>query len=87
MLIFQLENFEDDGKMSAGRIGSDSARIVSDEIPELFQKPADIRQPVLNNPEELRVIDIPINMHQAVPEPGHLNQHPGYVLSPRASLR
>ncbi len=47
------------------------------EMAKVFQKPADIRQPCLDNPEELCVIYIPVNMNESVSEPGHLGQGVG----------
>lgn len=47
------------------------------EIAKVFQKPADIRQSCLDNPGELCIIYIPVNMNQSVSEPGHLGQRVG----------
>ena len=54
-----------------------SGCIHSDEIAKVLQKPANIRQPCLDNPGELCVIYIPVNMNQSIPEPGHLDQGVG----------
>ena len=47
------------------------------EITKVFQKPADIRQSCLDDPEEFCVIYVPVNMDQSIPEPGHLDQGVG----------
>jgi len=60
-----------------GKIQLHSNLTNAHELAKIFQKPADIRQSCLDNPGELCVIYIPVNMNQPVSEPSHLGQRVG----------
>ena len=64
------------------RLNKETTQLHSDptnsyELAKVFQKPADIGQSCLDNPEKLWVIYIPVNMNQSVSESGHLGQGVG----------